>query len=134
MLEYTATAARIDGHHSSAKAKQATVLLDTDPAGQVDALNPAELLLASLSACMLKAAERAVPLLDFKHDGIEIKLRGLRQDSPPKMISIDYDIIVDTEETQHRLDLLHTNIRKYGTISNTLAGVLTLQGTISARS
>lgn len=43
---------------------------------------------------------------------------------------IDYDIVVDTYESDQRLDLLHRNLRKYGTISNTLADVTELVGTI----
>lgn len=46
------------------------------------------------------------------------------------MESISYEIIVDTDESDHRLDLLHTNVRKYGTVSNTVAAGTTLPGTI----
>ena len=35
------------------------------------------------------------------------------------MSSIAYDLIVDTDEDDRRLDLLHQNVRKYRTISNT---------------
>jgi uncharacterized OsmC-like protein len=69
-------------------------------------------------------------MLDFDVRGVEVKLRGVRQDSPPKMVSIDYDLIVDTPESDHRLELLHTNVRKYGTISNTVAAATTLTGRI----
>jgi uncharacterized OsmC-like protein len=62
--------------------------------------------------------------------GVEVKLHGVRQDSPPKMISIDYELIVDTEEDDRRLALLHANVRKYGTISNTVAAAAKLEGTI----
>ena len=55
---------------------------------------------------------------------------GQRQDSPPKMVRIDYEIVVDTDESDQRLDLLHRNLRKYGTISNTLAEATELVGTI----
>jgi len=37
---------------------------------------------------------------------------------------------VDTDETDQRLELLHKNLRKYGTITNTLAGATELVGTI----
>jgi hypothetical protein len=46
------------------------------------------------------------------------------------MTSIDYELIVDTDEDDHRLDLLHQNVRKYGTISNTVATATRLQGVI----
>lgn len=130
MLEYRVTARRIDSHGSEAEAKAARLVLDTDMVGRDDAFNPAEMLLASLAACLLKGAERVTPMLKFDLRGIEVSLHGQRQDSPPRMVRIDYEIVVDTEETDQRLDLLHRNLRKYGTISNTLAEATELVGTI----
>lgn len=70
MLDYRVTARRIDSHASEASAKAARILRDTDMAGRVDAFNPAEMLLASLAACMLKGAERVAPMLEFDLRGI----------------------------------------------------------------
>lgn len=39
-------------------------------------------------------------------------------------------IVLNTHETDQRLDLLHRNLRKYGTISNTLTEATELVGTI----
>ena len=133
MLEYSVEARRIDGHGSLATAKSAEIALDTDMKGREDAFNPAELLLAAVAACMIKGIERVTPMLKFDLRGVEVKLHGVRQDSPPKMISIDYEIVVDTEESDRRLDLLHSNVRKYGTISNTVAEATRLEGTIRRR-
>lgn len=133
MLEYHVTARRIDSHGSEASAKAATIMLDTAMAGREDAFNPAEMLLASLAACMLKGAERVAPMLEFDLRGVEVSLHGQRQDSPPKMIRIAYEIVVETDESDQRLDLLHRNLRKYGTISNTLAEATELVGTIRRR-
>jgi uncharacterized OsmC-like protein len=130
MLEYSVKAHRIDAHGSLAETKNAAITLDTDIAGRLDAFNPAELLLASVAACMIKGAERVTPMIKFDLRGIEVRLHGVRQDAPPKMISIDYEIIVDTDESDQRLDLLHKNIRKYGTVSNTLAVATRLEGVI----
>lgn len=130
MLEYRVSAHRIDSHGSEATAKEARIVLDTDMAGRRDAFNPAEMLLASLAGCILKSAERVTPMLNFDLRGIEVSLHGVRQDSPPKIIRIDYDIVVDTDETDARIDLLHRNLQKYGTIFNTLAGATDLSGTI----
>ena len=130
MNTYHVTARRIDSHGSQASTKAAHLVIDTDLAGRDDAFNPAELLLASLAACLLKGAERVAPMLAFDLRGITISLHGERQDSPPQMVRITYDIVVDTDETDQRLDLLHRNLRKYGTISNTLALTTELVGTI----
>ena len=130
MLEYHVSARRLDSHGSEATTKEARIVLDTDMAGRADAFNPAEMLLASLAAGILKGTERVIPMLKFDLRDIEVSLRGIRQDSPPMMVRIDYDIVVDTDETDARLDLLHRNLQKYGTIMNTLAGATELVGTI----
>lgn len=133
MLEYTVRARRLDGHGSEISAKEARLVVDTDPAGRADALNPAELLLGSLAACILKGAERVLPALKFELRGLEVILRATRQDSPPRILAIDYAITVDTDEPEHRVELLHTNIRKYGTISNTLSAAIPINGIITRR-
>jgi uncharacterized OsmC-like protein len=133
MLEYSVTARRIDSHGSEARTKQATITLDTDVSGRADAFNPAELFLAAIAACMIKGIERVLPTLKFELRGVEVKLHGVRQDSPPKMISVNYELIVDTDENDRRLELLHTNVRKYGTISNTVAAATELTGRIVRR-
>ncbi len=132
-MEYQVSARRIDSHGSTATTKAAVLALDTDMAGRADAFNPAELLLASVAACMLKGAERASPMLKFDLRGMDVALRGVRQDSPPRMVRIEYEIVVDTEESDARLDLLHRNLRKFGTIYNTVAGSTELVGTIRRR-
>ncbi|BAV32669.1 osmotically inducible protein C [Sulfuricaulis limicola] len=130
MLEYGVNAERLDAHGSLASCKEAELLLDTDVDGRMDAFNPAELLLAALAGCMIKGIERVTPMLHFKLRGVEITLRGVRQDSPPKMASVEYTLTVDTDENDRRLELLHQNVMKYGTVYNTLAAGTTITGTI----
>lgn len=123
-------ARRVDAHGSLARCKDAEVTLDTDLAGRRDAFNPAELLLAALSACMLKGIERVTPLLKFSLRGVEIRVHAVRQDTPPRLESVDYEIRVDTDESDRRLELLHENVRKYGTVFNTIAPGTSLSGTV----
>ena len=134
MLNYSVKALRVDSHGSVATAKAAEITLDTDVQGREDAFNPAELLLAAVAACMIKGIERVTPMLEFHLRGVEVSLHAVRQDSPPKIVSIDYEILVDTDEDDHRLDLLHTNVRKFGTISNTVAEATELNGTLRRKS
>lgn len=130
MQEYRVQARRVDAHGSLALAKEAEITLDTDLSGRRDAMNPVELLLSALAACMLKGIERVTPMLKFQIEGAEVRLEATRQDAPPKLTLIRYEIIVDSAETDQRLDLLHRNVLKYGTISNTLSGALELSGAL----
>lgn len=127
---YQVSARRVDETGSLALAHGAKVALGTDLAGRPGAMNPVELLLSALAACMIKGVERVMPVLKFQLDGVEVTLEAERQDAPPKLISIRYEIVVATSESDTRLDLLHRNILKYGTISNTLAAAVPLVGTI----
>ncbi len=128
MLEYRVAARRLDSHGSVASTKQAEIILDTDLAGRQDAFNPAELLLAAVAACMLKGIERVTPMIRLDLRGVDMSVKGVRQDSPPMLVSIEYEIVVDTDEDDRRLELLHTNLRKYGTVYNTVAGGTRLTG------
>ena len=130
MLEYSVQAKRVDANGSVASTKQAEIVLDTALAGRADAFNPAELLLAAVAACMIKGIERVMPMLKFDLRGVEVSLHAKRQDSPPKIVAIDYVLTVDTDESDQRLELLHKNVRKYGTISNTVAAATVLEGVI----
>lgn len=130
VLEYTVKARRVDSAGSIASVKNAEIVLDTGLAGRPDAFNPAELLLASLAACMIKGAERVAPMLKFRLGGMSVRLHAIRTDAPPLIKTIDYEIVVQSDESERRLELLHTNIRKYGTISNTLAAAVQLTGSI----
>jgi uncharacterized OsmC-like protein len=129
-MTFAVTARRTSAHGSEATCKSASLLLDTDLAGRVDAFNPAELLLAALAACMIKSIERVTPLIHFELRGVEVRLHGVRQDVPPRMESIEYEILVDTDESDHRLALLHDNVGKFGTVYNTVAPGTSLSGVL----
>ena len=133
MLAYEVHARRVDAHGSLATTKQAELVIDTDLNGREDAFNPAELFLASIAACMLKGIVRVTPMLKFDLRGVEVRLKAVRQDAPPKIISVDDEIVVDSDESEQRLELLHTNVRKYGTIFNTVAAAAGLSGTLKRK-
>lgn len=130
MLEYRIEATRPTAVGGTAVSHGASIELDTTLAGRPDAFNPVELLLSALAACMLKGVERAAPMLRFEFRSASVKLHAVRQDAPPKLVSIDYELSIDTDEPDRRLELLHVNVIKYGTISNTLAASVSLTGTI----
>lgn len=128
---YQVIAERVDAHGSIAYCKDAEINIDTDVNNRDDAFNPAELLLTSLSACIIKGIERVTPILKFELRSLEVRVTGVRQDRPPRMESIKYEIIVDSDESDRRLQLLHENVMKFGTVFNTLAPGTQLSGGIS---
>ena len=62
--------------------------------------------------------ERVSPILKSSLRGVEV--HGVRYDVPPRMESVSCRIVVDTDEPDRRLDLLHENAGKYGAVFNTI--------------
>jgi len=57
---------------SIARCKQASLALATTMEARGDMFNPAELLLAALSACIIKGIGRVAPMIDFSFQGLEV--------------------------------------------------------------
>jgi uncharacterized OsmC-like protein len=93
---------------------------------------PAELLALSLGACILKNVERFSRLLSFAYEGAEVNIEAERQDDPPRFTTLRYELRIRTEEDQHRVELLHRNLRRFGTVYNTLASSCEVDGSIVA--
>lgn len=130
MMTFNLEAARTDSNGSVVSAKDTELVIDTSMAGRIDALNPVELLLAALAACILKGIERVAPTLDFAFSTAEVSLVAHRPEQEARIADVSYVIRVATDETEGRLELLHKNLQKFGTIYNTLKQGTELTGHI----
>lgn len=131
-LEYRITARSAYGGDAEVTAARTPIPLDagwaTPPTG---APGPADLLGSAFAACLLKNLARSGALLDFQYDAAEVDVVLTRQDAPPKFVSVHYELRIATEEPERRLELVHTNLRKFGTVYNTLAAVCDVSGSVA---
>jgi len=131
MLEYKITAAVKQGGQASANANRSAIAFDAT-SGRDDILpNPAELLLTSLAACMLKNVQRYSEILKIPYRSAKVTIHGIRNDNPPFMSEIRYRLEIDTDADEPKLNTWHKNILKFGTITNTLSRACKVEGTIS---
>jgi uncharacterized OsmC-like protein len=93
---------------------------------------PADLLAAALAACLLKNVERFSHLLPFRYEHASVHVEVEREEPPPRIVRARYILRIVTDEPEQRVDLLHRNILRFGTITNTLAAACDLSGTIAA--
>jgi len=101
--------------------------------GRLDALpGPADILAAALCACILKSVERFSQLLPFAYESATVKVAAEREEPPPHIARMRYELEIVTDEPAGRVELLHRNIQKFGTITNTLSKACALTGTIRA--
>ena len=102
-------------------------------AGRLEALpGPADMLSAALCACILKNVERFSRLLPFTYESATVKVTAQREEPPPHIARMHYDLEITTDEPEARLELLHRNLQKFGTITNTLSKACEVTGTIRA--
>lgn len=92
---------------------------------------PAELLAGAFAACLLKNVARSSAMLPFAYASADVTVTMQRQDAPPRFTAIEYQLHLVTAEPAHRVELLHRNLQKFGTVYNTLAAVCEVSGTIS---
>ncbi len=97
-----------------------------------DRPGPADVLCTALCACILKNVERFSHLLPFSYESASVEVTAERADPPPRIVRMSYSLRVVTDELPARIELLHKNIRKFGTITNTLAVACELTGDIEA--
>lgn len=57
-------------------------------------------------------------------------MHGVREEPPPRLTRIVYVLTLWTDEPEARIDRLDRNLRKYGTIFNTLANSCEVTGEI----
>ena len=131
MLSFSLQAKRNDSSGSLVTAKSAELTIDTSLAGRPDALNPVELLLASQAACFIKGIERLAPTLEFDFRGVQVFLEADRPENEAKIAQIRYRVVIETEESDQRIALMHKNLQKQGTIYNTLSAGTELVGSVT---
>lgn len=130
MLEYQITATVQQGGKAEAVANRSEVAFDATSGRDEILPNPAELLLTSLAACMLKNVQRYSEILKVSYRSAKINIHGIRNDNPPFMSEIHYLLEIDTDADERQLNVWHKNILKFGTITNTLKRACLLEGTM----
>lgn len=132
-LDFTVTA-RADAHGTMLLAAGDGLALDTrwQPHALSTHPGPAELLAGSFAACLLKNVARSSAMLPFAYETADVTVTMHRQDAPPRFTAIEYTLHLITNEPAHRIELLHRNLQKFGTVFNTLAAVCDVSGTVTS--
>ncbi len=130
ILSYHVEAHTVGTGISSTTIKTSEVLFDTSDGQSTELPGPADLLTLAFAACVLKNVERFSHLLPFRYEGASIEVISERQASPPRITRVRYTLRLQTDEPAQRVDLLHRNIKKFGTIYNTLAASCEVEGEI----
>lgn len=129
---YSVTGASLPGGEGTIEVFGETLRFDAGAERDLVRPGPAELLCASLAACLLKNVERFSGILPFRYTSAQVWVEADRDDSPPRFVRFRYRVEVVTDEPAQRVELLHRNVRQFGTVSGTLALAVPVEGTLTA--
>lgn len=129
-MEYKVSSEQIITGISTSRTKRAQIYFDSSSGQSEHLFNPAELFLSAFSACMLKNVERFSEMLNFTYKKVSLEVKGIREDKPPRMTGVYYKLSIETDESDERVDLLHRNLKKFGTIINTVENACEVDGAI----
>ncbi len=129
-LTYTVNAKMVSPGITKATAKEAEVEIDTSAGQSQTHMGPADLFVTAFAACVLKNVERFSKMLHFSYEGASISVIAERQERPPRMSRISYELQIVTDAPERLMILLHRNIKDHGTIYNTVAAVCDVSGRI----
>ena len=132
MTTYRIRARSVEGGGATIDAAERVLPVDVawDAAPTGDP-GPADLLASAFAACLLKGLARAGAMMPFRYESAEVEVTLTRDDLPPRFRAIAYDLRVVTDEDERRSDLLHRNLRQFGTVYNTLAASCEVDGTLT---
>lgn len=123
-------ARRVNERESICRREGTSIAMATHTGVHRDALNPNELLLASVAGCLIRSIEKCTPAMKFALRDIQVKVEGVIQDIPPQLTGIRYQLILDTDESDRRIEDLHRQLQRHGTICNTLSLSLNIEGSV----
>lgn len=132
LLRYEVEAETKGSAVSTATTRKAEISFDSSAGLSQTLFGPADLLAAALAACILKNLERFSHMVPFRYRAARVNVVAEREDAPPRIARLTYRLDLETDESPHRVDLLHRNIVKFGTITNTLAATCEIRGEIFA--
>ncbi len=105
--------------------------VDTSVGQSEDRFGPAELLAASLAACLLKNLTRLAAKMHLRYDRATVHVSAFREESPPRVSRLEYVLRIRTEESPDRIERLAELLRRYSTVYNTLSRACVIDGSVA---
>ena len=122
--------ARVEPGVAVAWTRDAEFRVDTGVDPSDDLFGPADLLGGAFAACLLKNVERFSHILPFRYQGASVRVILEREQRPPRISRIRYELRLVTDEPEQRVELLERNLVRFGTIYNTLSRACDVSGEI----
>lgn len=119
-MTYTVAVSRLDERHARAAARGHELTLNIKKGDGSAGFNAAETLLAALGACTLTNVNTIAAKMRLKLNDAQVTFTATRQDEPPVLTEIRYELVLDSPEPPEKLADLYRLSVKWGTVTSTL--------------
>jgi uncharacterized OsmC-like protein len=132
-MSYAVTVSRQDERQAVAAARGHELTLNIKKGDGSAGFNAAETLLAALGACVLTNVNTIAAKMRLHLDDAQMRFTAVRQDEPPILTEIQYELVLDSPESSEKLEELYRLSVKWGTVTSTLMQGLTPQGRLTIK-
>jgi uncharacterized OsmC-like protein len=117
-----------DGRTTVASVRDFTIELGSKSGDPSCGFNPAETLLASAGACITSSLGLVAANSGVRIDSLAVQVSGLRQDKPPRLLSIHYELTIDSPDIDDRITRIIRIAERNSTVLSTLKEAVQLTG------
>ncbi|MCD6286425.1 MAG: metalloregulator ArsR/SmtB family transcription factor [Anaerolineae bacterium] len=129
-IGYRVTVEQKSEQRARAEARGHNLMLNIKKGDGSAGFNAAETLLAALGACILTNVTAIAEKMHLKIDGARVDFDATRHDEPPALDHIAYHLVIDSSESEEKLQRLHELAIGWGTVTNTLIDGLAPEGVL----
>lgn len=130
-MNYTVTVARQDESHAVASARGHELTLNVKKGDGAAGFNAAETLLAALGTCLLTNINAIAGKMRLQIDDARVAFTAVRQDNPPLLTQVQYNLILASPEPPEKLEELYRLAVKWGTVANTVTQGIQADGRLT---
>jgi len=95
--------------------------------------NPVETLLSAMGSCLLTSLQMVAELSRLPIDEAAITLTAIREDRPPRLVAISYQLRIVSPLPPDRVERLWHMAEKNSTVYQTLSQTISVAGTLDYR-
>ena len=93
---------------------------------------PAEIMMNALASCITINTQKFADKMKVNYDDLKVKVTSYRQEEPPKIVKMEYEVHIKTDADKEKLDKLIQYAVKYSTVYNTLKDAIEINGKVEA--
>ena len=134
MTEHTVFASESAAAAEQGRGREVVVAMNGGPGGHGAPPDPTELLLSAIAAGLLAGTSHAARELGFRFRDAAVRVRGVYTGGAAPSLAVDYDLTIDSDETDGRLVQLHERIRRSESVLRLGEACAHLTGRVRRRS